>query len=123
MLGDAREHLAQIGLGIQAVEFRRADQAVDRRGTLAAGVRPGEEVVLATKCDGAQRALGGGVVDLDVAVVAVADERRPARERVADRDRDASADFADTCARVASNQACDGPVLAIGRGPYRMELT
>ena len=81
------EHLAQVRLGIQAVQLRRADQAVDRRGALAAGVRAGEEVVLAAERHRAQRALGGVVVDVDVAVVAVADQCRPARERVADRDR------------------------------------
>lgn len=35
MIGDAREHLAQVGLRIQAVQLRRTDQAVDRRGAFA----------------------------------------------------------------------------------------
>jgi hypothetical protein len=47
MIGDAPEHLPEVGLRIQAVQFRRGDSAVDRRGVLAAGVRPGEDVVLA----------------------------------------------------------------------------
>jgi hypothetical protein len=29
LAGDARQHFAQIGFGIEAVEFRRVDQAVD----------------------------------------------------------------------------------------------
>ena len=37
--------------------------------------------------DDAQRAFGGVVVDLELAVVDVAGERTPARERVADRGR------------------------------------
>ena len=78
---------AQIGFGIEAVEFGRADQAVDRGGAFAAGIGAGEQVVLAAQCDRAQGAFGGVVVDFDAAVVAVAHERVPTRQRVADRHR------------------------------------
>ena len=85
MLGDALEHVAQIGFGIEAIELRGAEQRVDRRGAFAAGIGTGEEIVLAPERDRAQRAFGGVVVDLDATVLAVARERTPARERVADR--------------------------------------
>ena len=39
MIGDAGQHVAQVSLGVEAVEFGGADQAVDRGGALAAGVR------------------------------------------------------------------------------------
>jgi hypothetical protein len=32
VIGDAREHIAQVGFWIDAVEFGGADQAVDRGG-------------------------------------------------------------------------------------------
>ncbi|MGF6974494.1 hypothetical protein QFZ94_002944 [Paraburkholderia sp. JPY465] len=45
MLGDAREHEAQIRLWIDAVEFCGANEAVDRGGTFAAGVCSSEQIV------------------------------------------------------------------------------
>ena len=48
MLGDLRQHLAQGGFGIQAVEFGRTDQAIHRSGTMSARIRPGEHQVLAS---------------------------------------------------------------------------
>jgi hypothetical protein len=47
MVGNALQDVAQIGLGIDAVELGCSDQAVDRRGALAAGVGSAEEVVFA----------------------------------------------------------------------------
>ena len=46
MVGDAGQHLAQIGFGIEAVELGRTDQAVDRRGAFPARIRSGKQVVL-----------------------------------------------------------------------------
>lgn len=84
MIGDALEHVAQIRLGVQPIEFGRLHQAVDRRGALATGVGAEEQVVLATQADPAQRALGSIVVDFDAPVLAVAGECLLVRERVAD---------------------------------------
>ena len=47
MVGEAGEHVAQVALRIETVEFRGADQAVEGGGALAALVRTGKEVVLA----------------------------------------------------------------------------
>src|SRR5581483_8377130 len=51
MLGNAREQRAQIGLGIEPVEFGRADQTIDRRGALATRIRAREQIVLAPQSD------------------------------------------------------------------------
>lgn len=72
MLGDALEHHAQEGVGIEVVEPRAADEAAEESGALAAAVGVGEEVVLAPERDVAQGALGGVVVDLQVPALAVA---------------------------------------------------
>src|ERR1039458_9955930 len=72
VLGNAREHVAQIGFGIESVELGRADEAVDGGGALAAGVGSGEEVVLATDCDSTQSAFGRVVINLQLTVAAIA---------------------------------------------------
>ena len=87
MVGDAGQHVAEIRFGIETVEFGGADQAVDRGGAFAAGIGAGEQVVLAAQSDGAQGTFGGVVVDLDAAVVHVAQQGIPARERVTYRQR------------------------------------
>ena len=48
-------------------------------------VGPGEQMVLAPERDGPHGALDDVVVDFDAAVVEIAGQARPARERVADR--------------------------------------
>ena len=62
MVGDAGQHIAEIGFGIETVQFGGADQAVDRGGALAAGIGAGEQVVLAAQSDGAQGAFRGVVM-------------------------------------------------------------
>ena len=47
MVSNAREHIAQVGFGIEAVEFGRSDQAIDSGGALAAGIGATKQVVLA----------------------------------------------------------------------------
>jgi len=39
MIGDAGQNVAETGFGVEAVEFGGADQAVDRGGSLATGIR------------------------------------------------------------------------------------
>src|SRR6185312_4390661 len=84
MLGDAGEHLAQVRLRVDAVEFGGTDQTVERGGAFAPGVRSGEEIVFSPEGHRTQGAFSGRVVDLDASVFAVARQRRPAGERVAD---------------------------------------
>jgi len=47
VIGDAREHVAEVGFRIDAVQLGRADQAVDRGGAVAAGIGSSKQVVLA----------------------------------------------------------------------------
>lgn len=84
MICDHREDVAQIGFGIDAVEFASLDQAVDRSGALSASIGAGEQPVLPAQRDAAQRALSGAVVDLQLAVVTIVTELGPARAGVAD---------------------------------------
>ena len=46
MIGDAGQHVAEVGFGIKSVQVRGADQAVNCGGALAAGIGAGEQVVL-----------------------------------------------------------------------------
>lgn len=46
-IGDAFQHVLQIAFRIDAVQLGRADQRVDCRGGLSAGVRAAEEIVFA----------------------------------------------------------------------------
>jgi len=46
VLGNARQDPTQVHFGIESVEFRGADQAVDGSGPLSAGIGTGEQVVL-----------------------------------------------------------------------------
>src|SRR5690606_40137389 len=87
MIGDAREHGREIRLRIESVEPGRTDQAVDQSRALTAGIGTGEQVVLAAERHGPDRPFGGVVVDLDAAVVDIAHQCRPTRERVLDRRR------------------------------------
>ena len=84
MLRDAREHLAQIEFGIHSVELGTSHERVDGRGPVATRIRTCEEIIATAESDGAQRALGAGVVDLDQTVIDIAGERPPSRERIAD---------------------------------------
>ena len=68
MIGDTRQDLAQVGFGVESVEFRRANQAVDGCSTLAARVGTREQIVLPTQRDHAQRSFGGVVIDLQTTV-------------------------------------------------------
>jgi len=67
-LRDPRESVAEIGLRVDAIELRRLYDRVDRRGTLAAGVGTGEEVILAPQCDGADGVLSDVVVSFKAAI-------------------------------------------------------
>jgi len=71
VVGDARQHMAQPSLGIDALEFGGADQRVYRGRTVAATVGAREQVVAAANRHAAQGAFSRRVNDFDGAVVAV----------------------------------------------------
>ena len=85
MVGDAVDHLAQIGFRIEAVELGGFDERVSRGGALAAGIGAGEQIVLAAERERADGALGGVVADLQGAVIEIARERRLAGAGITDR--------------------------------------
>jgi hypothetical protein len=84
VVGDAGEHVGEIVLRVEAIEFGGLDQRVDRRSATATGIQAGEQVVFAPDGDTAQRTLGGIVVEGEAAVVEVSQERLPARPHVAE---------------------------------------
>lgn len=79
------EHIAQVGVRIDAVHLRRADQAHDRRGALAGAQTAGEQPVVAPERDRPDPVLDPVVVGRQVAIAEVARERRPALQAVIDR--------------------------------------
>ena len=82
MIGDMRQHVTQPGFGVDTVQLGGAEQRVDRGGALAAAVGAGEQIIAAADGHATQGAFGRGVIDLDGAVVAIAQQRRPPLERV-----------------------------------------
>src|SRR5207248_10140502 len=84
MGGELGEDVGEPGGRIEAVELGGLGQSVDCGGALATVVGTGEQPVLAAKDQGADRPLGGVVVDLEAAVVAIAGELRPAAQPIAD---------------------------------------
>jgi hypothetical protein len=87
MIGNTTQHRSQISFRIDAIQLRRAQQTVDHRRPLPASIGPCKQIILAADGDGTQRAFCSVVIDFEVTIVALAHQRRPARERVADRSR------------------------------------
>jgi hypothetical protein len=50
-VGNARESVSEIGLGAEAVELRRLNDRVDRRGMMPAGIGANNEIVLSPQRD------------------------------------------------------------------------
>ena len=49
MFGDTGEHVAEIMLRVQAIQFRRSDKGIDRGGSFTAGIGAGEQVIWVRK--------------------------------------------------------------------------
>lgn len=82
--GQALEDVAQIGVGIVAIEPRRVHKAHDGRSPLAGTQAAGEQPVIAPDGDRPDLVLDPVVVDRQFTVVDVARQRRPAVQAVAD---------------------------------------
>jgi len=92
MPGDhALEHVAEIGIGLDAIEPGRGDEGRDHRPAAPAAVGPSEEMVLACEGHGPDRPFDRIVVELDAAIVEEAAERGPPGQRIADRVRQPAA--------------------------------
>ena len=79
MLADAGEKIAQVGLGLYAVETCRTNERVEDRGPLAAGVGAQEQPILSAELQGPNGILSGVVRKLQPAVADVARERDDSR--------------------------------------------
>jgi hypothetical protein len=69
VVGDAAEEIAQIGLGIEAVQLGGLDEGVDSRGPFAAGIGACEHVILAAEGERPDSALGGVAADLQAPAI------------------------------------------------------
>ena len=78
MVGDLRQHRAEVEFGIESVKLGRTDQGVHGGSAFAAIVRSREQEVLPSKSDSSERPLSGAVVDLEQAVFGVAGKSSPA---------------------------------------------
>ena len=83
--GQACHHIAQVGIRVMPVHARRLDQTHDGGGALARAQAASEEPVLAAERDRPDTILDPVVVDWDLPVVEVTDERRPTLEAIVDR--------------------------------------
>src|SRR5436309_13316604 len=82
---DLHQYIVQICFRIDVVHLAGFDQRGEDRPVLAAAIRAGKEMVLASECDRTHGALDDIGVDLDAAVVEAPDEPVTARERAAAR--------------------------------------
>src|SRR6476659_2352067 len=81
---DLADHIDQVGVRIDAVEFAGLDQRSNDLPVFAAAVGTGEERVLPVRCDWADATFDDIGIDLDAAVIDEAGETSPARQRIAD---------------------------------------
>ena len=80
-----REHVGEVSVGFDAVEFAGFDQRTDDRPTLTTSVTACKQVVLAAERHRADRALDRVRVEFDAPIMQEARQALPARERIADR--------------------------------------
>src|SRR5437588_9550657 len=90
-LGHALQDVLEIGKGLHVIELCSCDEGANGGPSLSATVRAGEQMVLAPKRDGSDRAFDRIVVELDTAIVQEAAQRWPAREGILDRSGEAAA--------------------------------
>lgn len=111
---DTSEHGEQVCLRVQAIQFSRADQAVNCSRTFSAGIGTSKQIILPSRCDHTQCPFGRVIVNLKKAVIAIADECWPASERVVDRPR--CLRLRDSFVSDSLNQFCN----AVSRGRDRV---
>ena len=81
MLGELSQHSTEIERRVKSIEFSRADQAVQSRGPLSAGIRSHEEIVLTPQNDSAQGAFRCAVINLQQPIIDVAGQSTPVGKR------------------------------------------
>lgn len=85
MISDVREHMAQPGLRINAIELGGADQRIDCCGPFPTAVGAGKEIIAPTNGNPTQCPFGSRIVDLNDPVIAIARECRPQIQGIHDR--------------------------------------
>src|SRR5438445_5840280 len=91
ILGHALQDVLEIDKGLHVIKLCRGDEGANGGPSLSATIRAGEQMVLAPKRDGPDRAFDGIVVELDTTVVQKMTECRPAGKGVPDRVGEATA--------------------------------
>lgn len=69
---------------VETIEFCRFDERVGRGGALAAGIGPGEKIILPARGNRTGRAFGRVVAHRQCAVIEIARKRSPTRAGIAD---------------------------------------
>jgi hypothetical protein len=85
VVGQAFQHLLEVGKRLDAIEFCSGQQRSDGRPACCTAVGAGEEMVLAAKRDRADRSFERVVVELDASLIEEPVEGAPTGERIADR--------------------------------------
>src|SRR5258706_5414193 len=91
ILGHALQDVLEIDKGLHVIKLCRGDEGANGGPSISATVRAAEQMVLAPKRDGSDRAFDRIVVELDTAIVQEAAQRWPACEGVLDRSGEAAA--------------------------------
>src|SRR5262249_54421450 len=81
----ALEHVMQVSVGFDVVQFSSFNQRAECRPARSAIIRSGEQMILSTEGNRADRALNRIGVELDTTIVQEPREPMPARQRIADR--------------------------------------
>ena len=109
-IDEAGEHVGELGLGVDAVEFAGLDQRSEDSPVFGAVVMAGEEGILSGQRLGTHGTFDDVGVELDAAVVEEADEPVPMVEAVADGigNRRSSRDACEVLSRKALNALASG---------------
>ena len=84
MIRNHGQHASQIRLGVDAIQFRGAQEAIERGRTLATLIRPQKQEVLSPNGHASERAFCRIVVHLNAAIVQIPGERLPLVHGIAD---------------------------------------
>jgi len=78
----ALEHVAQVGVRLNAIHLARFDQRAECRPSLSTEIRTRQEMVLAPECNGTDGALHRIGIEFDATIVQESREAVPARQRI-----------------------------------------
>src|SRR5262249_9118777 len=81
----ALEHVAQVGVGLDAAHLAGLDERAERRPSLSANIGARKEMILPPECNGADGTLNGIGIKLDATIAQELREVIPPRQRIADR--------------------------------------